>query len=136
MNNEASLGKLVSLTLFDDQVEVGQMTLKMKTFMLLGAKVANWTDKANLSEALEQRKENFYPIFKDQVCTGHLKIETQFIGEDQSNSSAMVFEGGLDKPDPISVKHVRKGLFLASLATAITTGLFVGGMEDEVVEEG
>ena len=104
VNDTAALGKLVSVKLYNDQVEVGQMKLKMQSLMLFGAKSTNLN---NLDDELAQEKMNWFPIFKDKVCSGHLQIKTQFIRENySSNSASSVFEGGLKKGQ-ITVGDVR-----------------------------
>jgi len=76
VNDPAALSKLVSLKLYDDNVKVGEMKLQMQTFMLFGAKGKNLSNMDGLVDSLAQERINWFPIFKNKVCSGHLQIKT------------------------------------------------------------
>ena len=79
------------------------MKLKMQSFMLYGAKTKSLGNDESIKDALVQEKINWFPIFKNKTCAGHIQIKTHFISEESSNQISSVYEGGLNKKRGLSV---------------------------------
>jgi len=66
VNSAESMSKLIKVTLYDEDIEIGTMKLKMQTLMMMGAKQSQLLNSESIKEAVRQRKSNWFPIFKNR----------------------------------------------------------------------
>ena len=64
--------KQLSIRLIDNQTEIGEMKLQMRSFILMGTKLQQLKDGESLLDGLTLEKDNWFPIFKNKECSGHL----------------------------------------------------------------